>query len=842
MLFRTEEADSPGLTPRRSLIALAALVSGFLLARYLPFLPSTIGFSTAGILCSIAMVSRAWTCRIALTLAVAAFGFGYFTIRVLEPARSSLLNHLSGSGAQLVKLEGTILDTPRFTHPPADPLNPFMHSESSLHFSLAATRLLTDDGAPAVTGTLWARIAGADQSNLHAGDRVRLTGLLEPFNPPMNPGEPDRRLFGAQDGRIGWLRMSGPGLIEPQLEPETLPEVVASTWLRTRAWLSDRAHTILLGDAPKLRGRDSPDPGRAVLGALILGDEDRSLKEARGSFNRLGLAHILSISGFHLAVMVGVVLFLVALPRDPGRIGPLITAALVLIYLAILPFNAPVWRSGLMVLGLLLADALGRRYDRLTLLGWIAFLLLLYRPLDAWSIGFQLSFSLVALLIWQGQAFHGRLFGIKLKGTIPDPEPGFTGWVVESFKKLTSTSILCGLAATPIVAYHTGLISPAAILTSIILVPIFGALLIAGYIVLLIGVIIPPLSSPATSMLGVLADWVTSLVTWFDALPGTSLRIPSISLALTLFATLAILYWIVRGYIRDRLAWTLATIASAWTIAEFRLSPTLPSATLIRIDTLAVGDGTCHLLRSGRDAMLWDCGSLSPGIGQSLVPRAARALGAYRIPTVLVTHPNLDHFNGILDAAEPLGIKLLITGQAVADRAASHPHSGEAYLLSELTRRGIEVQIARAGDRIELGDCTLEVISPAAAATFTTDNDWSLVARIIPRDGAHDGATPILLCGDIEAPAMDAIRASHPGLHPTVMEAPHHGSAKEAGIQFISALDPRIVLQSTGPQRQNDPRWSAVRGARQWFCTSLNGASWVELKRDGSVAAGSIND
>jgi competence protein ComEC len=692
--------------------------------------------------------------------------------------------------------------------------------------------LITESGAQSASGTVWVRMP-AKVTHLNAGDRVRVTGRLDHISPPMNPGEPDRPLWAAQEGRIGMLGLTSPELVKKLLEPPGLVSELESSWLRTRAWLQDRAHSILLGD------HDADSSGRAVLAALVLGEEGRSLREVRGTFNRMGLAHILSVSGFHFAVMVGVILVLLRLTGDLGRAEPLITAALVALYLSILPFNAPVWRSGLMVLGLLGADALGRRYDRLTLLGWIAFVLLIYRPMDAWSIGFQLSFGMVALLIWLGRSFHERLFGIKLRGTV-EPDRGWLGWFVEQVKRLVSTGLLCGIAATPIVAYHTGMVSPVAVGTSIVLIPPITLLLIAGYVVLLLGVLVPPLGEIASACLGVLADWTVLIVRWFDSIPGTSTRIPPISLPLAIVATIAILYCFARGRVRDPIGWVLSIAVIGWTIAEFRTSTSLPPGTRVRIDTLAVGDGTCHLIRSGREAMLWDCGSLSPGIGEMVVPRAVRAVGGFRVRTALVTHPNLDHFNGLIDAAEPLGLKLLLVGNALMDRAQIKPHSPEAYLLEQLRKRGIDVQVISAGDQVELGEVTLEFISPPPNANFTADNDWSLVARIVPKGGATDRATLALMTGDVEAPAIDAFSEAHPHLKALVVEAPHHGSAKEAGIALVPRLAPEVVLQSTSLKRANDPRWKAVRDATMWYCTALDGAAWVEVRDDASVRSGTF--
>jgi competence protein ComEC len=816
----------------RSLIALAAFVAGLITARAVPGMPAGAALGLAGFLCAAAGLTRGRKCKALLTAAAFIFGFGWFTARVHEHSP----RWLGGQPPGLVRVEGIVLDTPRTFTSERHPLNPNILPSERGRFGLAVTHLIREGTPEPASGTVWVRVAGGfDGEPPCAGDRVRITGDLEHLPPARNPGERDRRLWGVQDGRVGWLRLTGSDLIEPATQPTTLLGRAESWWLRSRTALADRAHEILLGGAEK-------DEGRALLGALVLGDDDRVLRDVRTSFNRLGLAHILTISGFHLAVMTGVVLVLLRLWGDIGRWEPIIAATLILAYLAILPFNAPVWRSGLMILGLLAADALGRRHDRLAILGWIAFIILLYRPLEAWSIGFQLSFGLVGLLIWLGEFVHGRLFGIRLRGLVPEPERGVLGMAFETLRQLTSTSLLCGLVATPIVAYHTGLVSPVAVLTSIVLVPPITVLLIAAYIILLLGVMAPPLAGFASQVLGVLSDWTSATVRWVDSLPGTSFDVPRISLALALAATGAILYWFIRGRKRDVATWALAITITAWTIAEFRLSVYLSRNTLVRVDTLAVGDGTCHLIRSGPDAMLWDCGSLEPGIGEVTIPRAVRELGAVKVPTVLVTHPNVDHFNGLIDIAEPLGIKLLITGEAVAARVRDKSASAEAYLFSELARRGVEIRIVAAGDRIELGDVQLEIISPARGTRWTTDNDASLVARIVPKGGAPDDKTAVLLTGDIQNAAIESILESHPRLRPQVIEAPHHGSPRESGIAFVSRLGPEIVLQSTGPSRAGDPRWQPVRDNTRFYCTAIDGAAWVEVKKDGTVRSGAMID
>jgi len=447
-------------------------------------------------------------------------------------------------------------------------------------------------------------------------------------------------------------------------------------------------------------------------------------------------------------------------------------------------------------------------------------------------MGFQLSFGLVAVLIRFGTPFHLRLWGMRIKGPRMT-EPTLASAAAEGLKRLVSTNLLCCLAAMPIVMYHTGLISPAAVLTGIVVVPIITGVLIAGYVVVLIGVLAPPLVGAAAGVLALLAGWTSWLVRWIDEAPWTSVWVPALSLAWAVFATGVFLYWIARGHRRDWPGLAALGVALVWLAGEIWLGTALPREVALRIDTLAVGDGTCHLVRSGRAALLWDCGSLRPGVGRMLVPRAVRELGALRVPTVVITHPNLDHFNGVLDVVEPLGVERVLIGEAFAQHAAQHPFSGEAVLLTGLARRGVAVRIVTAGQRITEGPMTFEFLSPPAGADWPRDNDMSLVARV-----SAPGAGTALFCGDIQDEAI--LRLHGGALHPAVMEAPHHGSARDAAIAFVAAADPGVVLQSTGPGRVGDARWGPVRAARRWWCTAVDGACWVELRRDGGVRSGAF--
>lgn len=819
----------------RSLAVFGCLVAGFTLARGTG-IGSVVWLALAAAACTGAALTSGRSCKAFLCTAAMAVFAGWFTLRLFETPADSLLR-LTPDGPVLVTIEGVMLGPARAIDRGPDPLNPQIPDEPRLRATVSVRSVETDRGFLPATGRLWVSAKGgpAAADLPRAGERVRLTGMFTPVSGPVNPGEPDRRLWAGQDGYVGWLRTQS--LDGAAIDGAGFIDRVWGVWLGWQAGLDERAHRLLFGDEERPRGEDGRAQGRALLAALILGDEEPALKEVRGAFNRLGLAHILSISGFHLAVLAFVTLLALRLVGDLGWLEPALVAALVLAYLAVLPFNAPVWRSGLMVLGLLTADALGRRHDRLSTLAWIAILLLLWRPMDLWSIGFQLSFGLVALLIRAGDVFHAKLFGIRLRGVVR-PVRGFWGRradeALDSGQRLISTNILCCLAATPVVMYHTGLVSPLSVLTGVVMVPLITVLLIAGYAAAGVGVLVPAATPWAAAFLEHASGALACLARWIDGIPGTSARVPPVSLAWTVAATALAVYWMGRGWRRERWLWAAAAGVALWAGAEFWLGQRLPGSVVVRVDTLAVGDGTCELVRCGGDAVLWDCGSLSPGVGQLTVPRAARALDVWRTPVAVVTHPNVDHFNGLLDVVEPLGIREVVVGEEFARHAAEHTRSPEAYVLAELSRRGVRVRVVSAGDVIQSGRVRLQVLSPPKGERWTLDNDMSLVAEV--RTG--NGPAAVLMTGDIQDQAIASLEATNPSLKALILEAPHHGSARPAAYEFVERLGPRIVLQSTGAKRAEDPRWAAGRAGRVWRCTATEGAVWAEVLTDGRARSG----
>ncbi|USO00058.1 MAG: ComEC/Rec2 family competence protein [Phycisphaeraceae bacterium] len=801
---------------------------------------SALLFGVAGLAAALILLLPGWGGRAAVLAAAGGLGAAVYWTRVCERPRDDLLRLLGpgapGSPPVLVRVEGRVTGSTSLEAVRAGTLDEALarFDEPTAHFPMSLDTWIADGGPRAVSGRVTVYVSGIG-GEIGPGRRVRLVGLLHRPLPAMNPGEGEPGAWAAQSGRVGWIGTNAGSI--GVLEPRGKLDAAAGWWPRLMAAMHGTAAGRL--DA----GSSEVTPGREVLGAMLLGDRGPDGRQ-RAMFARTGVAHLLAISGFHLAVLVLLTVGVVRLTGDRPRTEAVVGLVFIVSYLAVVPARSPIVRAGLLVGSLLVAHFFSRRWDKLALLGWVAAVLLVVRPLDLFTLGYQLTVGVTALLLWINGARHPWIAGRP--GRV-DLEPGRSwrravwGWA----RSLVVGSVIVWLAVAPVIILHTGSFSPLAPIAVVVTTPIAVAVQAVGMAGLIAALFSPEVGSLLIHAAAVPAGLLAAVAAAFDAVPARVMLAP-VSVAWMAAGVGVVMYALRRARLRDPRPGLALLVVVAWLMVEQSMAGRLGRGVAARVDMLCVGDGSCLLVRAGDDAVLWDAGSLRPGLGVTEIPRALRALGAPRVTRAVVTHANVDHYDALPDLARAMGLRIVyVSAPALGSMRAAGKGSPEALFLEKMRSLGVRVEPIARGDSLDMGWGRLGLIWPPAdpPPTIRTDNDVSAVGRLgVP---TLAGERHVLLTGDIGRAAMLMLGAEDTPISAEILELPHHGSHGEEAERFVGAVGPRVVLQSTGPGRLGDRRWNETRravkgGGGAWWITARDGASWAEVLETGDVRSGCV--
>jgi competence protein ComEC len=212
----------------------------------------------------------------------------------------------------------------------------------------------------------------------------------------------------------------------------------------------------------------------AIIAALLIGDQkdisNNLMKDIRGS----GLAHLLSISGFHLSLMAMIFLigsrFLLArsehlaLNYDLKKIAAIIAIIATYFYLKISGSPLPAQRSFLMVLFFLISIFVSEKINAKRVVMAALFLMTLANPYNIFNIGFQLSFAAILVL----GAFYDN-FGFLIK---KEANQSFLTKIFYYFFAIILTSIAIQIATIPFLMYSFRNVSVLGFLANITAIPL----------------------------------------------------------------------------------------------------------------------------------------------------------------------------------------------------------------------------------------------------------------------------------------------------------------------------------------------------------------------------------
>ena len=653
-------------------------------------------------------------------------GTGTVTVLRLDQVDHGPIGTLADERAA-VRVVGTVRSDPR--------------KVSARYGDLVVTRLelreVTGRGSSYATAAPVLAIGDADWLDVPLGARVRTSGRLGPAD---------------DDDLAAILSARGP------------PEVVAApdVW-----WRGAAAVRASIRDAVAHR----PPDQRALVPALVDGD-DAGLDEALAAdFRTTGLTHLLAVSGTNLTLVVG---FLLVLARWAGLRGRALLAvgALGIAGFVLLARTEPsVLRAAVMgTVALFALGADGRRRGARAL-GVAVVVLLLVQPALAVQPGFALSVLATA--------------GIVLLA--PSWRDAMARWLPRWAAEAIAVPAAAQLACTPVVAGLSGQVSLVAVAANLAVAPVVGPATVLGLGAGLVGLVLPAAGRLLGTLAGWCVAWIVTVATRGAALPTAALDWGSGALALGVLSLLVVSIALA-GPVLLRRPVTGVGCCLLLTFVMLVQSPSPgwppPGWVLVACD---VGQGDALVLNAGAAAAV----VVDSGPDPVAIDRCLDRLGVEEVPLVVLTHFHADHVDGLSGVFDDRRVG------AVETTTLLDPPGGVREVESVAASAGLVPSPAPYGEAREVGAVTLQALWPAPGAPTTGPGDGSTANEASVVLLAEVRGVRILLTGDIEPEGQAALARSWPGLRVDVLKVPHHGSRYQEEPWLLS-LGARIALVSVG--------------------------------------------
>ncbi len=374
---------------------------------------------------------------------------------------------------------------------------------------------------------------------VESGNKVRFRAILMPPPGAARPG-------GFSYARMAWFRQIGAtGFLvsAPRVMPAPENGIISrmSTGLQQlRAAVTKRI----------LKGSGAASGG--IAAALITGEKGALIPELRAKMRDAGLAHLLAISGLHMALFGGALFaFCRALFALSARLSlkypikkwsAFIALAGAGVYLFLSGGSIATQRAFIMISIMFLAIILDRRALSMRNVALAAIVILLLRPESLFNVSFQMSFAAVIALI---AVYESGLFRLPLAGQNHSKLAVFGRIFILYILGNILTSVVAGAATGPFAAYHFHRFAVYGVLGNIAAVPVMALLIMPAALVSL--VLMPfGLEAVPLAVMGFGIEIIIMVAGEVAALPGAARLVPvlhALALPLLLAGGLWLCLW-----------------------------------------------------------------------------------------------------------------------------------------------------------------------------------------------------------------------------------------------------------------------------------------------------------
>ncbi len=432
---------------------------------------------------------------------------------------------------------------------------------------------VSEDTMEPVEGKLYITLDPKTVSSLdlHPSQRVRFNGFLYVPSTAQNPGGFDFREYLQQRGAFAGLSAYAVEIVDPG-----------------RQWGGWALRRRIRGALIRGLGEEQGE----LLSSMVLGSRAAQLSyDIKDDFREVGLSHVLAASGFHVSLLIAVILALCR--QAPQRTQQLTVVISLGVYLLLTGLSPSVVRATVMGLAatVILTEPQLKQQLKVEPLGILllaAVVLLIWNPNWITDLGFQLSFL----------ATLGLLVGVQ-------PISQRLNWLPVTLASAVAVPIAAQIWTLPLQIFVFGKVANYFLIANLISLPFILILTVIGFVACGLGLISPLLGSWLAAPLQVLLTPLINLVGWIASWPGATYYVGGVSWiqAGLLYAVLGCLtFW---AAWREKLRWQSTALLMAVLIGLPNLIPGPP----LQLTFLSTDPVPVLLIQTRQETILINSGS-----------------------------------------------------------------------------------------------------------------------------------------------------------------------------------------------------------------------------------------
>lgn len=551
-------------------------------------------------------------------------------------------------------------------------------------------------------------------------------------------------------------------------------------------------------------------PNLEILGGIVFGDDAVTPPEdVKNSFVNSGLLHILAASGMNVAIIYGIWFYILRKLRVPFNLSVSSGIFVVIFYALMTGLGPSVIRAAVMLIFILIGKLIDRDAHSVSLLSFVALLMLIYNPSYINDVGFQLSFLVTFGLLTLAPGIFEKFKSVP-------------GWILGT----VLIPVIAQIWVAPIQMYYFNSFSLYSVFANIITVPFVTVISFGGFVSSVLALIKPLSASICFIFDVVLNPFLSALVfvsKWFSSLPHSLIQTPKPLISqIFLYYSIILLLTLALAIEKNKKLLQVSLLLTIFLLISF-IPVFSPKFETIAFD---VQNADAFLITTPNGKyFIVDTGKMPYRAGKSqakaIILEYLKDKGINKIEGLIITHFDSDHAGGAEDLIKNLDIKTVYVNSL----------EDKSRLAQNIYKVGADkIRLAKNSETIYQEGRDFSVKTYMANISGDEFENENSVITLFSHKNFDE-----LFMGDAGVEAFRKISKDLPKKI-EILKVGHHGAKNVVDSNMIKSINPNYAVISTGLNNYGHPNGVTVDILEQ------NGVKILRTDRHNSIKIDEVNE